>query len=124
MPAYLQQFVVRFARLDGANIDTREKLYDEVRPRQGYLRWTLQFCHPRLARGHPGQPWLRRHATHTSQRFPHAAAVDCAARHIATRLPCPAPGNQLSRSFHIGVAPVRGTTRAPAFGTRPTPRPS
>jgi hypothetical protein len=75
MPAFLQQFVVRLARLDGASIDTREKLYDELRPRQGYLRWTLQFCHPRLARGHPGQPWLRRHATHTSQRFPHAAAL-------------------------------------------------
>lgn len=94
MPAYLQQFVVRLARFDGANIDTREKLYDELRPWQGYLHWTLQFCHPRLARGHPGQPWLRRHATH------------------------------MSRSFHIGDAPVRGTTRAPAFGTRPTPRPS
>jgi len=24
---------------------------DEVRPGQGYLRWTLQFCHPRLSRG-------------------------------------------------------------------------
>ncbi|HGM5578895.1 TPA: nuclear transport factor 2 family protein [Pseudomonas putida] len=24
---------------------------DEVRPGQGYLRWTLQFCHPRLAGG-------------------------------------------------------------------------
>ncbi|MFV3402715.1 MULTISPECIES: nuclear transport factor 2 family protein [Pseudomonas] len=26
---------------------------DEVRPGQGYLRWTLQFRHPRLARGQP-----------------------------------------------------------------------
>ncbi|CAH0231143.1 DUF2358 domain-containing protein [Pseudomonas mediterranea] len=26
---------------------------DEVRPGEGYLRWTLQFRHPRLARGQP-----------------------------------------------------------------------
>ena len=83
----------RFARLDGASLDTLDKLYsddvtfrdplhqiqglqalrayfeqlyanatdiryaftsaDEVKPGQGYLRWTLQFCHPRLAGGQP-----------------------------------------------------------------------
>ncbi|WP_439253985.1 nuclear transport factor 2 family protein [Pseudomonas monteilii] len=93
MSTYLQQFVERFTSLDGANLDTLEKLYcedvtfrdplhhiqglpalrayfeqlyanardirysitsaDEVRPGQGYLRWTLQFYHPRLARGQP-----------------------------------------------------------------------
>ncbi|WP_369991931.1 nuclear transport factor 2 family protein [Pseudomonas xanthosomatis] len=26
---------------------------DEVAPGQGYLRWTLHFCHPRLAGGQP-----------------------------------------------------------------------
>ncbi|AUZ59768.1 Putative transcriptional regulator [Pseudomonas sp. XWY-1] len=93
MSAYLQQFAERFARLDGASLDTLDKLYsddvtfrdplhqiqglqalrayfeqlyanasdiryaftsaDEVKPGQGYLRWTLQFCHPRLAGGQP-----------------------------------------------------------------------
>ncbi|WP_296232947.1 nuclear transport factor 2 family protein [Pseudomonas sp. UBA4617] len=27
--------------------------YDEVRPGQGYLRWHLRFCHPRLNGGKP-----------------------------------------------------------------------
>lgn len=68
----------------------------------------------------------RRHATDPSQRFPHAAAVDCTARRAAYRhAPAPAAsGNQLPRSFHPGIAPGRGVTRAPALGTRPTPRPS
>lgn len=84
MSAYLQQFAERFARLDGASLDTLDKLYsddvtfrdplhqiqglqalrayfeqlyanatdiryaftsaDEVKPGQGYLRWTLQFA--------------------------------------------------------------------------------
>lgn len=91
MSAYLQQFAERFASLNGDNLETLEKLYndditfsdplhriqglkhlrayfsqlyanthdiryiingaDEVQPGQGYLRWTLQFRHPRLARG-------------------------------------------------------------------------
>lgn len=29
MPVYLPQFVERFARLDGANLDTQEKLYSK-----------------------------------------------------------------------------------------------
>ena len=120
MSAYLQQFVERFANLDGANLDTLEKLYsedvtfrdplhhiqglqalrayfaqlyanardirysitsaDEVRPGQGYLRWTLQFCHPRLARGQPitlqGCSYLRwRDRVHFHQDYFDAGAL-------------------------------------------------
>ncbi|AYG45608.1 nuclear transport factor 2 family protein [Pseudomonas sp. Leaf58] len=46
--AYFEQLYANASDIHYALTST-----DEVRPGQGYLRWTLQFCHPRLARGQP-----------------------------------------------------------------------
>lgn len=64
-----------------------EQLYaitstDEVTPGQGYLRWTLQFCDPRLARGQPitlqGCSWLHwRDRVHFHQDYFDAGALLC-----------------------------------------------
>lgn len=78
----LRALTAYFAQLYANARDIRYNISsaDEVMPGQGYLRWTLQFSHPRLSRGQPitvqGCSYLQWHdRVHFHQDYFDAAAL-------------------------------------------------